>query len=116
MKKISIIIPMYFEEKTVEEAYKRTKKVLDGLKEYSYEIVCIDDGSKDKTIKLIENIANKDTNVKVISFSRNFGHQAAITAGLKASTGDAVIIMDCDMQDPPEVIPEMVKLWEKEMM
>lgn len=112
MKKISIIIPMYFEEKTVNEAYKRTKKVFEELKQYSYEIVCIDDGSKDKTLQLIENIASKDKNVKVISFSRNFGHQAAITAGLKAVTGDAAVIMDCDMQDPPELIPEMIKLWE----
>lgn len=112
MKKISIIIPMYFEEKTVNEAYKRTKKVFEELKQYSYEIVCIDDGSKDKTLQLIENIASKDKNVKVISFSRNFGHQAAITAGLKVVTGDAAVIMDCDMQDPPELIPEMIKLWE----
>lgn len=112
MKKISVIIPMYFEEKTVEEAYKRTKKVFDEIKDYSYELVCIDDGSKDKTLELIEEIASKDKNVKVISFSRNFGHQAAITAGLKLSTGDAVVIMDCDMQDPPELIPEMIKLWE----
>lgn len=112
MKKISIIIPMYFEEKTVKEAYKRTKKVFDGLENYCYELVCIDDGSKDKTLEIIEKIANKDDNVKVISFSRNFGHQSAITAGLKYATGDAVVIMDCDMQDPPELIPDMLKLWE----
>lgn len=112
MKKISIIIPMYFEEKTVEEAYKRTKKVFEDLKKYDYELVCIDDGSKDNTLKIIEEIASKDNSVKVISFSRNFGHQAAITAGLKFSTGDAVVIMDCDMQDPPELIPDMLKLWE----
>lgn len=112
MKKISIIIPMYFEEKTVEEAYKRTKAVFDNIKDYLYELVCIDDGSTDKTLELIEKIAKKDKNVKVISFSRNFGHQAAITAGLKAATGDAIVIMDCDMQDPPELIPEMIKLWE----
>ena len=112
MKKISIVIPMYFEEKTVEQAYKRTKKVFEGLKEYSYEMIFVDDGSKDNTLSIIEKIANKDENVKVISFSRNFGHQAAITAGLKDTTGDAVVIMDCDMQDPPELIPEMIKLWE----
>lgn len=112
MKKISVVIPMYFEEKTVEEAYKRTKNVFETLDNYYYEIICIDDGSKDRTLELAESIANKDNNVKVISFSRNFGHQAAITAGLKYSTGDAVVIMDCDMQDPPELIPKMIKLWE----
>lgn len=112
MKKISIVIPMYFEEKTVEQAYKRTKEVFEKLEKYSYEIICIDDGSKDNTLPIIEKIANIDSNVKVISFSRNFGHQAAITAGLKYTTGDAVVIMDCDMQDPPELIPEMIELWE----
>lgn len=112
MKKISVIIPMYFEEKTVEEAYKRTKKVFENLKEYTYEMICIDDGSKDNTLPIIEKIASQDKNVKIISFSRNFGHQAAITAGLKYVSGDAAVIMDCDMQDPPELIPDMLKLWE----
>ncbi len=112
MKKISIVIPMYFEEKTVEQAYKRTTKIFEGLKKYAYEIICVDDGSEDNTLSIIEKIANKDENVKVISFSRNFGHQAAITAGLKYATGDAIVIMDCDMQDPPELIPDMIKLWE----
>lgn len=112
MKKISVIIPMYFEEKTVEEAYKRTKKVFENLKEYTYEMICIDDGSKDNTLPIIEKIAFQDKNVKIISFSRNFGHQAAITAGLKYVSGDAAVIMDCDMQDPPELIPDMLKLWE----
>ena len=112
MKKISLVIPMYFEEKVVEECYKRVSKVLKNLKDYEYEIIFINDGSKDKTQELLENISNKDKNVKIISFSRNFGHQAAVTAGLKETTGDAVIIMDADMQDPPEIIPDMIELWE----
>jgi len=112
MKKISLVIPMYFEEKVVEECYNRVSKVLKNLKNYEYEIIFINDGSKDKTLELLENISYKDKNVKTISFSRNFGHQAAVTAGLKETTGNAVIIMDADMQDPPEIIPDMIELWE----
>lgn len=112
MKRISLVIPMYFEEKVVDECYNRVSKVLKELKKYDYEIIFINDGSKDKTQELLENISNKDKNVKIISFSRNFGHQAAVTAGLKETTGDAVIIMDADMQDPPEIIPDMIELWE----
>ena len=112
MKKISLVIPMYFEEKVVEECYNRVSKVLKNLKNYEYEIIFINDGSKDKTQELLEEISRKDKNVKIISFSRNFGHQAAVTAGLKETTGDAVIIMDADMQDPPEIIPDMIELWE----
>ncbi len=113
MKKISVVIPMYFEEKVVNECYNRTKNVLNKLSSYEYEIMFINDGSQDKTLELLEKIAKNDNNVKVLSFSRNFGHQAAVTAGLKFTTGDAAVIMDADMQDPPEVIEEMVKLWEE---
>lgn len=113
MKKISVVIPMYFEEDVVNECYNRTKNVLNKLSSYEHEIIFINDGSKDKTLELLEKISQNDNNVKIISFSRNFGHQAAVTAGLKFTTGDAVVIMDADMQDPPEVIEEMVKLWEE---
>ena len=113
MKKISVVIPMYFEEDVVNECYNRTKEVLNKLSSYEHEIIFINDGSKDKTLELLEKISQNDNNVKIISFSRNFGHQAAVTAGLKFTTGDAVVIMDADMQDPPEVIEEMVKLWEE---
>ena len=113
MKKLSVIVPMYYEEEVAEECYKRLKKVLEGLsKKYEYEIVFINDGSKDKTLNILENIAKENKNVKIISFSRNFGHQCAVTAGLKYITGDAIVIIDADLQDPPELIPEMVKLWE----
>ena len=113
MKKISVIVPMYYEEEVAEECYKRLKKVLEGLAEkYEYEIIFINDGSKDKTLNILENIAKKNKNVKIVSFSRNFGHQCAVTAGLKYITGDAIVIIDADLQDPPELIPEMVKLWE----
>ena len=112
MKKISLVIPMYYEEQVAKECYKRVTKVLKELKEYDYEIIFVNDGSKDKTLPILEEIAKKDKKVKVISFSRNFGHQAAVTAGLKYVTGDAIVIMDADLQDPPELIPDMLKYWE----
>lgn len=113
MKKISVIIPMYYEEEVVEECYNKMKNVLENLKDYDYEIICINDGSKDKTLDILEKIANKDNKVKVLSFSRNFGHQPAVTAGLKYVTGDCAIVIDADLQDPPELIPHMIKLWEE---
>ena len=113
MKKISVIVPMYYEEKVAEECYKRLTTCLQKLTDYTYEIIIIDDGSKDKTLEILENIASKDDKVKVISFSRNFGHQAAVTAGLKHVSGDAIIIIDADLQDPPELIPQMMQLWEQ---
>ena len=114
MKKISVVIPMYFEEQIVDLCYKRTSDVLKKLNnKYDYEIIFVNDGSKDKTFEILENIAKKDKKIKVISFSRNFGHQAAVTAGLKFVSGDAIIIMDADLQDPPELIPDMLKYWEE---
>lgn len=113
MKKISVVVPMYYEEAVVEECYKRTKAVLNSLENYEHEIIFVNDGSTDNTLPLLEEIANKDTNVKVISFSRNFGHQAAVTAGLKYTTGDCTMIIDSDMQDPPELLTDMLKLWEE---
>jgi len=113
MKKISVVIPMYYEEEVVDECYNRTRNVLKELKSYDHEIIFVNDGSRDRTLEMLENIAKTDKNVKVISLSRNFGHQAAVTAGLRYTIGDVVVIMDADMQDPPEVIKEMVELWEK---
>ena len=113
MKKISVVIPMYYEEEVVNECYSRVKKVLLGLEKYEHEIIFVNDGSKDKTLELLERIADKDKTVKVISFSRNFGHQAAVTAGLKYVTGDCALIIDSDMQDPPELLRDMLKLWEE---
>lgn len=112
MKKISLVIPMYYEEQVAEECYKRVTKVLKEIKNYEYEVIFVNDGSKDKTLEILESIAKEDKNVKVVSFSRNFGHQAAVTAGLKYVTGDAIVIMDADLQDPPELIPDMLKYWE----
>ena len=113
MKKISLVIPMYYEEEMAQECYERVVNNLKKLQEYEYEIIFVNDGSKDKTLAILEEIAKIDKQVKIISFSRNFGHQCAVTAGLKYVTGDAIVIMDADLQDPPELIPDMLKLWEE---
>lgn len=113
MKKISVVIPMYNEEEVVMTSYLKIKKVLEELKQYDYEIIFIDDGSKDGTFNLLEEIAQENKKIKILSFSRNFGHQVAVTAGIRYVTGDAVIIMDADLQDPPELLPEMIALWEE---
>ncbi len=113
MKKVSFVIPMYYEEKVVEECYKRVKKVLNELTQYDSEIIVVNDDSKDQTLPILENLAKNDKSLKVISFSRNFGHQAAVTAGLQYVTGDAIVIIDADMQDPPELVKEMLELWEQ---
>lgn len=112
MKKISVVVPMYYEEDVAEKCYMELKKVLKGLKKYSYELIFVNDGSKDRTLEILEDISKKDTNAKVVSLSRNFGHQAAVSAGLMCVTGDVVVIIDADLQDPPKYIPEMLKLWE----
>lgn len=113
MKKISVVVPMYYEEEVVEECYNRVSNILKNIDDYKYEIIFINDGSKDKTFEILKRIAKEDKNVKIISFSRNFGHQCAVTAGLKYVTGDAIVIIDADLQDPPELIPEMLTLWEE---
>ena len=112
-KKISVVIPMYFEEAVVNECYNRISKVLKEMKNYNSEIIFINDGSLDKTLEILEEIASKDKTVKVVSFARNFGHQCAVTAGLKYVTGDVICIIDADLQDPPELIKDMVKKWEE---
>ncbi len=107
--KISIVVPCYNEEEVIEESYKEIKKVLveNG---YEHEIIFVNDGSNDRTLEILRNIANKDKNVKVISFSRNFGHQAAVSAGIINSSGDIAVVMDADLQDPPSLIPHMIKI------
>ena len=115
MDKLSVIIPCYNEAegRIPEVAYDRLLKVMKTMENYEYEFIFVNDGSKDETLDILKDLASKDPNVKVLSFARNFGHQCAVTAGLKKVTGDACIIIDADMQDPPELIPEMVRLWEE---
>lgn len=113
MKKISVVIPLYNEEEVIKTSYLKMHKVLEELKPYDYEMLFIDDGSKDETLNIVQKIAEENTKVKVLSFARNFGHQSAVTAGLQYVTGDAIVIIDADLQDPPELLPEMVTLWEQ---
>ena len=113
LKKISVVVPMYLEEAVAKICYNRLVQVLNELKKYEYEIIFVNDGSTDNTLNILEEIAKVDKNIKVISFSRNFGHQNAVTAGLKYVSGDLAIIIDADLQNPPEIIPKMVELWEQ---
>lgn len=108
----SIVIPIFNEEKTIPELYRRLTDVMNGL-EKNYEIIFVDDGSKDLSLDLIQSFSTKDRHVKCVSLSRNFGHQIAISAGIRFSNGRATILMDGDLQDPPEIIPSLVKKWEQ---
>jgi glycosyltransferase involved in cell wall biosynthesis len=111
---LSVVVPIYFEEKVVPEFYLRIKKVLLDLQpKIDHEIVFIDDGSRDRSLELLKGLSQKDRTIRIISFSRNFGHQFAITAGMDHASGDAVVIIDGDLQDPPEIIPKMVEKWEE---
>ena len=112
-KLLSIIVPMYYEELVAYECYHRIKNVVNGIESMDHEIIFVNDGSKDRTLAILKSIAKGDKCVKIIDFSRNFGHQAAVTAGLFKCNGDAIVIIDADLQDPPEIIPEMISKWEE---
>lgn len=113
MKTVSFIIPCYNEEESLPILYQRLNKVSDKLKDYNCEFIFIDDGSKDKTEEIIENLNKQDNRIKLYSFSRNFGHQAAVSCGIHNCQGDIAIIIDADLQDPPEIIPDMIDEYEK---
>ncbi|MCD2348306.1 glycosyltransferase family 2 protein [Clostridium guangxiense] len=108
----SIVVPVYNEELVIGETYKRLKKVMDSTKE-AYEIIFVNDGSKDGTVEIAKTICSMDKNIKLLSFSRNFGHQLAISAGMDYSSGNAVVVIDADLQDPPEVILKMIEKWKE---
>lgn len=108
----SVVVPVYNEELVVIESYKRLKAVMDTTGE-GYELIFVNDGSRDKTEEIIGGLCDQDSRVKLISFSRNFGHQTAITAGMDLSCGQAVVVIDADLQDPPEVILEMIEKWKE---
>ena len=108
----SIVIPVYNEQYVIYTSYKRISEVMDTLNE-PYELLFVDDGSTDETANVIKSLSKTDANVRLLSFSRNFGHQAAVSAGIDHSLGEAVIIIDVDLQDPPEIIPDMIELWQK---
>ena len=113
MKKITIIIPAYNEEESLPFLYERLEKLINSIENYEFEILFVNDGSKDSTINLIKEYREKDPRISYVDFSRNFGKETAMIAGLDYATGDAVIFMDADLQDPPELIPEMIKYWEE---
>ena len=108
----SIIIPMYNEEAVIEETYRRVKKVMGSTGE-TYELLFVNDGSVDRSAQMIRDYARWDESVKLIDFARNFGHQIAITAGMDYAAGDAVVIIDADLQDPPELILDMIAKWKE---
>lgn len=106
----SVIVPCYNEEAVLHETHKRLSHVLSHM-DGDYEIVYVNDGSRDKTREILDAFADTDSHVRVVHFARNAGHQLAVTAGLDYASGDAIVIIDADLQDPPEVIPEMAKKW-----
>jgi dolichol-phosphate mannosyltransferase len=108
----SIVIPVYNEEAVIDQTYRRMKKVMDLTKE-SYELIFVNDGSCDHTTDMIKGFRDQDDAVKIITFSRNFGHQIAITAGMDYASGAAVVVIDADLQDPPELILEMIEKWKE---
>jgi len=112
MEKIlcSVIVPMYNEEEVITETYTRLTKVMDGIGE-NYEIIFINDGSRDNTGAIIREFCKNNKRIKMIDFARNFGHQIAITAGMDYAAGECMVIIDGDLQDPPELIPDMIKIW-----
>ena len=113
MKKISIIIPCYNEEPTIPYFYEEINKISKLMKN-NFEFIFVNDGSKDNTINIIKEYSKKDKRVKYINFSRNFGKEAAMYAGLESSSGDYIAIMDADLQDPPSLLPEMLEILEEE--
>jgi len=113
MKKVTIIVPAYNEEESLPFLYERLEKLMNENTNYEFEILFVNDGSKDKTIDLIKEYREKDKRINYVDFARNFGKEIAMIAGLDYATGDCVIFIDADLQDPPELIPEMIKYWEE---
>jgi dolichol-phosphate mannosyltransferase len=112
-KLLSVVIPCYNEEEVIAETVKRLASFASGLTHLQVEFIFVDDGSRDQTRAMLKTFAKTDERIKVIGFARNFGHQIAVTAGVDAAQGDAVVLIDADLQDPPEVIHEMIKKWEE---
>jgi dolichol-phosphate mannosyltransferase len=112
-KLLSVVVPCYNEEQVITETVTRLKAFAADLKNLDVELIFVDDGSRDQTRAVLKSFAAADARIKVIGFARNFGHQIALTAGVDAARGDAVILIDADLQDPPEVIHEMIKKWKE---
>ncbi len=113
MKKISILIPCYNEEKTLPLLYPELVKLMEGLPNYEWEIMFVNDGSGDNTLQLLQQLRQQDKRINYVDLSRNFGKEVAMLAGFDYVTGDCMVIVDADLQDPPALIPEMIKYWEE---
>ncbi len=109
---LSVVVPVYNEQEVIGETVKRLVGVLDGMS-VDYEVVFVNDGSRDGTLSVLRPLCEADARLKLVNFSRNFGHQIAITAGMDMTRGDAVVVIDADLQDPPEVIPGMFEVWKQ---
>ncbi len=109
---LSVVVSVYNEEVVLKSFYKETKQVLDNI-EWDYELLFVNDGSMDRSLEILSTLANEDTHVKFISFSRNFGHESAMIAGIDYSSGDAIVCMDADLQHPPECIPKILEKFEQ---
>ena len=112
MKKISIVISVYNEEEALGEFYREAKPVFDGLS-WDYELIFVNDGSQDGSLAILRELAKTDPKVKLINFSRNFGHEAAMLAGIDYATGDGIVCMDADLQHPPECVAEIIGKFEE---
>jgi len=113
MKLISILIPAYNEEEVLQPLYERLGKLANDAKNYEFEFLFVNDGSRDKTLEIIKDLASKDRRIAYINLSRNFGKEIAMIAGLDHVNGDATVIIDADLQDPPELIPQMLEYWKQ---
>lgn len=111
LRKLSVVVSVYNEEKALREFYKETNKILEQIRKsgWEHELIFVNDGSSDNSLSILEELAKEDLDVKLISFSRNFGHEAAMIAGIDHSTGDGIICMDADLQHPPECIPKIIE-------
>src|SRR5579859_7810512 len=106
----SVVAPVYNESQSLPEFYNRVRAALDSLGE-PWELVLVNDGSRDNSLEVMRQLNAQDPRIKLIDFARNFGHQIAVTAGMDHTAGDAVIVIDSDLQDPPEAIPDLIKKW-----
>lgn len=109
---VSVVLPVFNEEGNLRELHSRLRAVF-GRAEMAYEVIFVDDGSTDNSLRIIKEISREDEHCRCVSFSRNFGHEAASTAGLQRAQGDAVVLMDADLQDPPELIPTLIEKWKE---
>lgn len=112
MPTYSVVIPVYNEQDVISETYKRLTNVMSSIGE-TYELIFVNDGSRDNTAQIIAEFVQNDANVRLIDFTRNFGHMPAISAGMEHSRGEAIFVIDADLQDPPEVFPEMIEKWKE---